>query len=211
MHKTLIGLIAGSAMLASGAALAQQTPPTPAGTPAQAKTVTIPPGFIKAQAPGQTLARDRLIGAKVHNREGQIIGDIEDLILSSSNQVVGVIMGVGGFLSLGEKRIGIHYGALQFTQKDGVSRIVLPIATKDVLAAVEPYKRSEPPKSLLDRSKEKARELTDRSTETAKDAAEVVKEKAGPAYDKAKEAAGAAVDKAKEAVSPSTPAPAEKK
>lgn len=202
MHKTLIGFIAGSAVLASGVAVAQQAPPAPTIIkPAPAKAV-IPPGFIKAQVPGQTLARDRLIGAKVYNREGQIIGDIEDLILSPSNQVVGVIMGVGGFLSIGEKRIGIHYGALQFTQKDGVSRIVLPIATKEVLAAVEPYKRSEPPKSLVDRSKEKARELTDRSTESAKDAAEVVKEKAGPALEKAKEAAGSAVEKAKEAVSP---------
>ena len=197
MHKSLIGFIASGVLLASGAALAQQTSPAPA------TSVTIPPGFIKAQAPGQTLARDRLIGAKVHNRDGQIIGDIEDLILSSSNQVVGVIMGVGGFLSLGEKRIGVHYGALQFVQKDGVVRIVLPIATKEVLVAVQPYKRAEPPKSLVDRSKEKARELTDRSTETAKDAAGVVKEKSGPAYEKAKEAAGSAVDRAKEAVSPS--------
>lgn len=197
MQTSLIPfLAAGSVLFVGGAALAQQTPPAPPAS------VTVPPGFIKSQVAGQTLARDRLIGAKVYNRDGQIIGDIEDLILSSSNQVVGVIMGVGGFLSLGEKRIGVHYGALQFVQKDGALRIVLPMATKEVLASVQPYKRAEPPKSLIDRSAEKARELKDRTTESARDAAGVVKEKAGPTYEKAKEAAGSAVERAKEAVSP---------
>ena len=200
MHKTLIGFVAGSAMLASGAALAQQKP-APAPAAPQAK-VGVPPAFVRAQIPGQTLARDRLIGASVHNRDGQVIGDIEDLILASNNQIVGVIMGVGGFMGAGEKKVGVQYGALQFTQRDGGVRITLPSATKEVLAAVPAYQRLEPPRSLIDRSKDKARELSDRTTETAKDAAAVVKEKAGPTYDKAKEAAGAAVDRAKEAITP---------
>jgi ribosomal 30S subunit maturation factor RimM len=206
MRKTFIGLFATSAMLASGIAFAQQpaTTPAPGATaPVPKVAVAIPKGvFVKGQAPGQFLAKDRLIGAKVHNKDGAIIGDIEDLIVAGNNQIVGVIMGTGGFLGAGEKKVGVQLGALQFTQKDGKQYVSLPFATKEVLAALEPYKRAEARKTLIERGKEKAQELTDKTKETAKDAAVVVKEKAGPAYEKAKESAGAAIDRAKEAVKP---------
>ena len=236
MKTKLLGALAGSILLAGGVAVAQQPAP-PAATPAPAAPATpapatpapaqpaapapaaaakvaIPPAFVRAQVPGQTLARDRLIGAAVHNREGVIIGDIEDLILSQANQVVGVIMGVGGVLGLGEKKVGVQYGSLQFTQKDGKLHIVLPAATKEVLAAVPAYTRLEPKKGFVERAKEKSKEVYDRAKEQAGPAYEKAKEAAGKAYEKAKDAAGHAVDKAKEAVKgqpAGTPAPADKK
>ena len=159
--------------------------------------------FLNGQLPGQDLAKDRLIGAKVQNKDGQIIGDIEDLLINRFNgQVQGVIMGTGGFLGVGEKRIGVALNALQFTQKDGKTVVSLPSASKEVLIALPAFQRAEPKKGIVDRTKEKAKELTDKSKETAKDAAATVKDKAGPVMEKAKDAAGAAVDKAKEAVKP---------
>ena len=235
MNKSLLGLVAAGALIASIPAIAQQPTsapgtPTPTTPPAATPAPTVKPlvkipsnTFVRGQIQGQYLARDRLIGAKIHNREGHIIGDIEDLIVGPNNQIQGVIIGTGGFLGAGEKKVGVVLSALQFTVKDGVTVISLPSATKDVLGALEPFKRAEPKKSLIDRAKEKARELTDKTTETAKDAAATAKEKAGPtyekakeaagsAYEKAKDAAGSAYEKAKEAVSPSgTPAPEEKK
>lgn len=226
MRKSIIGALAATAFVAGGAAIAQQpqpgaqpTPPpaaqpTPGATPAPgpagapapaaqtAPKVAIPQAFVRNQAPGQTLARDRLIGAKVHNREGTIIGDIEDLILSQTNQVVGIIMGVGGVAGFGEKRVGVQYGALQFQQRDGKLHIVLPVATKEVLAAVPAYVRLEPRKSFIERTREKGQEIYDRTKEQAGPAYEKAKEAAGKAYEAAKDAAGQAVEKAKEAVKP---------
>ena len=198
MNKMLVAALAGGALLASLPAIAQQ--PAPAKAPAP---VAIPKNvFVRGQLPGQYLAKDRLIGAKVHNREGAIIGDIEDLIVGPNGQIQGVIMGTGGFLGAGEKRIGVLIGALQFGIKDGKQTVTLPSATKEVLGALEPFKRAEPKKTVLERAKEKAQELTDKTKETTKDAAATAKEKAGPALEKAKDAAGAAVEKAKEAVKP---------
>jgi hypothetical protein len=199
MNKALIGMLAGGALLASLPAIAQQpAPATPApaaptapAAPAAAKKapVAIPRNvFLNGQLPGQYLARDRLIGAKVQNREGSIIGDIEDLIVGPNGQIQGVIMGTGGFLGVGEKRIGVLIGALQFGLKDGKQTITLPAATKEVLGALEPFKRAEPKKSILDKAKEKAKELTDKTTETTKDAAKAAQEKAAPVIEKAKEA-----------------------
>lgn len=193
----------------SATAPAAPAPAATAPAAAPAPKVAIPRGvFVRGQLATQYLVRDRLIGAAVYNKDGQVIGDIEDLIVNSANnnQIVGVIIGTGGFFGAGEKKVGVQYGALQFTEKDGKAIIVLPAATKEVIGALEAYKRAEPKKSLYQRAREKTKELTDKATETAKDAAAVAKERAGPAYEKAKEAAGQAYEKAKEAVKPAEPA-----
>lgn len=196
MNKVVVSLLAAGVLAASIPAFAQQK----AAAPAKA-AVTLPPNtFVKNQFPGQYLAKDRLIGAKVESKDGTIIGDIEDLIIGPNNAIQGVIMGTGGFLGAGEKKVGVVLGALRFSQKDGKTVISLPQATKEVLAAVEPYQRAEPKKSIIEKGKEKAKELVDKTKETTKDAAAAAKEKAGPVVEKAKEAVGGAVDKAKEAV-----------
>lgn len=165
--------------------------------PAQAE---VPAGtFIGAQTPDQYLARDSLIGAKVYDGQGQIIGDIEDLIVNDMNQIVGVIMGTGGFAGLGEKRVGVYLSAFEFVEEDGKTTIKLPQATKEVLGALEPFQRATPRKSLLERAKEKAKELTDKSSVTAKDAYEKAKEKAGPTLEEAQKAAQEAYEKGKAA------------
>ncbi len=195
MKKPLIGLLAAGVLLGSVPAIAQQQK-------APAPTVAIPKNtFVRGQEPGQYLAKDRLIGAKVQNKDGAIIGDIEDLIVTRDNEIVGVVMGTGGFLGAGEKKVGVRLSALQITTKDGKLMVSLPQASKEVLAALEPFKRAEPKKSLTERAKEKAKELSDKTKETTKDAAAAAKEKAGPALEKAKDAAGAAYEKAKDAAS----------
>lgn len=156
--------------------------------------------FLATQGEGQYLAKDLILGAKVQNAEGQIIGDVEDLILNGDNQIVGVVLGTGGFAGFGEKRIGVTLSALKITNEAGKVTVVLPQATKEVLDGLEPFKRTQPPKSLMDRAIEKARELGDKSSVTARDAYERAKEEAGPALEKAREAAGDAYERAKKAV-----------
>ena len=167
--------------------------------PAAADPVTIPADvFLTTQGDGQYLAKDLLLGAKVQNAEGKIVGDIEDLILNSDNQVQGVVMGVGGFAGFGEKRVGVSLSALQIKNEDGKVTVSLPQATKEVLDALEPFKRKQPAKSLIDRAIDKAKELSDKGSVTAKDAYE----KAKPTIDKATEAAKEALEKAKEEPGP---------
>jgi len=203
-HKSTLGVLAAAALALSLPAIAQQpaaptapaTPPPAATAPAApAAKVAIPRGvFVANQASNQFLVRDRLIGAKVHNKDGVIIGDIEDLIVGPGNQIVGVVMGTGGFLGVGEKRIGVQLGALVFGQRDGKPYVSLPQATKEVLTALPAYQRLQPKKTLTERAIEKTKEISDRSKDTFND-------KAGPV-----------IDKAKEAVKPAEPAkPVDKK
>lgn len=155
--------------------------------------------FLNVQADEQYLAKDLLIGAKVRNDEGKIIGDIEDVVLNDWNRVMGVVMGTGGFLGVAEKKVGVQLGALKFEEVDGKTVVKLPGVTQAMLKAVPKFERKQPKKSLLERAMEKARELTDKTAVSTKEAYEKAKEQAGPAYEKAKEAAGTAYEKTKEA------------
>lgn len=189
MNKTVLSFAAAIALAAALPAVAQQTAPA----------VAIPKGvFFKGQTQGQVLARDRLLGLSVHNASGQIIGDVEDLIVGPGNEIQGVVMGTGGFFGAGEKRVGVRLGALQISAKDGKTVLTLPAATKEVLTALEPYKRAEPRRSLMDRAKDKAQELTDKTKDSAGPAYEQAKEKAKQAYESAREQAGPAYEQAKE-------------
>lgn len=158
--------------------------------------------FIAAQGDDQYLARDLVLFAKVENADGQIIGDVEDLILNADNQIVGVVMGTGGFIGLGEKRVAVHLSALHIKHEGGKVTVSLPQATKEVLDALPAFERKQPPKSLLDRAIERAKELTAKSSVTAEDALEKAKEEAGPALEKAKETAKDAYEGVKEKVGP---------
>lgn len=187
MRKTLSSLALIGALATAMPVLADDKAAIPANT------------FYKGQQADQYLAKDLLLTAKVHAADGKIIGDIEDLILNTENRVEGVIMGVGGFLSVGEKRVGVRLAALKISEKDGKPFVELPGATKEVLKALEPYQRAKPAKTLWDRAMEKAQELHDKTLDTSHDAYQHAKEQAGPAYEQAKKDAQVAYEKAKQA------------
>ncbi|HFB2048564.1 MAG: PRC-barrel domain-containing protein [Hyphomicrobiaceae bacterium] len=152
----------------------------------------IPDGtFFIVQKANQYLAADLLLKAKIHDSKGNIFGDVEDLILNENNQVEGVIIGIGGFLGVGEKRIGVQYKALQFTNKNGKTVLSLPLATKELLQTIPEYQRAKPPKSFLESVTERAKELSSKTAESTKDAYDKMKTavQSGTAYEQAKEAA----------------------
>lgn len=208
--------------ICGAAALAVLATAAVAETAAPASSV-----FIKNQTAEEYLAKDHLIGVKVKGPDGKIVGDIEDLIITDGNTVVGIVMGTGGFLGMAEKKIGVQLSALKFEEANGALSVTLAEATKEGLEAAPAYERAQPKKSLWDRAKEKALELKDKTAATTNDAVEkakpaledakkkaaeayeAAKEAATPAYEKAKEAVGGAVDAAKEAAKPAeAPAPA---
>jgi hypothetical protein len=181
---------------------------------ARAQDATV---FVPAQTDTQYLAKDHLIGAKVHGKEGTIVGDVEDLIVNDQNQIVGVVMGTGGYLGFAEKKIGVDLASLKFEEKDGVMFVSLPDLTKEVIDGAPEFARKKPAKSLFDAAKEKVHELSDKTTsstqdaiEKAKPAIEQAKDKAMDAVDEAKKAAAPVIEKAKEAVSGAVDAAKEK-
>jgi sporulation protein YlmC with PRC-barrel domain len=132
MNRLMVGLA-----LAAGATLAL---PALAQKKEEPKKVAVPANtFLKSQQSNQYLARQRLMGAKVVNKDGTTIGSIEDLIVGEGGRIEGVIMGVGGFLGVGKKEVGVRFGALKITTADGKTTVSLPAASKEMLGAVDAY------------------------------------------------------------------------
>ncbi|PPC86613.1 MAG: photosystem reaction center subunit H [Hyphomicrobium sp.] len=118
------------------------------------------PTFIAEQQATQYLAKDRLIGAKVHDKDGVVIGDIEDIIIDENDRVSGIIMGVGGFLGVGEKKIGITRSALQIEVTDKKMHVVMAAATIETLTSAPAFKRTPPKKGVLEHRVEKSSDGT---------------------------------------------------
>jgi sporulation protein YlmC with PRC-barrel domain len=107
--KLLIGGLLASVMIVP--ALAQSNPPAPAATPAPAMTTT-------ALATHAGMWRtSKLIGLNVYNDQNEKLGDINEILLDSSGKVDGVVIGVGGFLGMGEHNIKVDMAKLKFVDE----------------------------------------------------------------------------------------------
>ena len=80
-------------------------------------------------------AKKQILGKGVYNDAGDKVGDINDLIVTPDKAVSYAIVGVGGFLGVGEHEIAVPVGQLK--QQEG--KIVLAGATKDALKAAPKF------------------------------------------------------------------------
>jgi sporulation protein YlmC with PRC-barrel domain len=60
------------------------------------------------------------------------IGDVSDLVIDSAGIVKSAIIGVGGFLGVGEKDIAVPFSDLKVTSRDGKSWLVLDRTKQDL-------------------------------------------------------------------------------
>jgi sporulation protein YlmC with PRC-barrel domain len=59
----------------------------------------------------------KLAGVDVYNEANEKIGDINDVILDRSGKVANVILGVGGFLGLGEHNVAVAFDKLTWVDQ----------------------------------------------------------------------------------------------
>ena len=81
------------------------------------------------------------IGKTVYDQAGNNIGEVNDLIVSGDGNVEAVILGVGGFLGIGEKDVAVNTNAVQMVQDGDNVRLVVQ-ATKETLESAPTYDRS---------------------------------------------------------------------
>ena len=101
------GLI-GSAMLAT-TAFAQQSPATttaPAATPAPATA-----SDMSFHGDWRT---SKIVGLNVYNNANESVGSINDLLTDKSGNIKAVVLGVGGFLGVGEHLVAVPFEKVKF-------------------------------------------------------------------------------------------------
>lgn len=63
---------------------------------------------VAAKEPAYLRATD-FLGESVRNGEGEMVGSVDDLILSKSDNVMYAILSVGGFLGVGDKLVAVPF------------------------------------------------------------------------------------------------------
>lgn len=83
-------------------------------------------GYIESMQ-GQVLA-SQLMGKPVYNspaKDAKTIGNVNDLVMSPNGSAEAVLVGVGGFLGIGEKQVAVDFRQLNWVMVDGELRLVL--------------------------------------------------------------------------------------
>jgi sporulation protein YlmC with PRC-barrel domain len=107
-------------------------------TPDQAAAPSDSERFIAQQEPADILASS-LIGSSVENAAGESLGSINDLVFAEEGSVDAIVIGVGGFLGIGEKNVAVAFSEIEkTTDADGNVKFVLN-ATAEELEAAPPY------------------------------------------------------------------------
>ncbi|MBD8553388.1 PRC-barrel domain-containing protein [Rhizobium sp. CFBP 8762] len=114
----------------SGVAVAQEAETVdPSANAPAAGTV----GYF-VPSPDQVLATT-VIGKTVFtgvDEDAEAVGEVSDVVIGPSGGTDAVVIGVGGFLGLGEKDVAVNFDRISWSDKDG-QRIIVISATKDDL------------------------------------------------------------------------------
>jgi sporulation protein YlmC with PRC-barrel domain len=111
--KTLLGSSILSVTLLCGSAMAQT--PQPADRTAPAATTTTH-SSSKLMLKGNWRA-SKLMGLDVYNDNNEKLGDVNEIILDKSGKVTAVVIGVGGFLGMGEHDVAVSMDKLKFVEE----------------------------------------------------------------------------------------------
>ncbi|WP_311063011.1 PRC-barrel domain-containing protein [Halomonas sp. DWK9] len=96
------------------------------------------------QAPENTFYSDSLTGNQVRSsvENDEDIGTINDLIIDEDGSIKAVVVGVGGFLGMGEKNIAIEWESLELTKDENGEDYVISVnASEEALQEAEEFER----------------------------------------------------------------------
>ena len=74
----------------------------------------------------------------MYNNQENKIGEVNDILLDADGKIAAVIVGVGGFLGVGEKDVAVPFNALKVTEKDN-DRYLVMNTTKEALESAPGY------------------------------------------------------------------------
>jgi hypothetical protein len=96
--------------------------PAKSSMPGQSAAGTQKAGFVQHQDATEWRG-SKLIGASVYGPDNSSIGEINDVIIGSDGTIKAAVVGVGGFLGVGEKDVALPFESLNVTRKQNSSSI----------------------------------------------------------------------------------------
>ena len=109
LAKSMTAGLIGSALLAS-VAFAQ----TPTATTDRANTA---PAAASDSSFQDNWRASKVVGVSVYNDNNESLGSISDLLMDKSGNIKAVVIGVGGFLGVGEHLVAIPFDKIKFVNE----------------------------------------------------------------------------------------------
>jgi sporulation protein YlmC with PRC-barrel domain len=120
MIKTSAAALLISTALMTGAVIAQTnttpapstaSPATNAGSGAAATSGSAQ--FLTEQDRSQFRA-SKFVGLAIYGQDDQRIGDVNEILIDASGNAKAIVLGVGGFLGIGEKSVAVPFSAVEW-------------------------------------------------------------------------------------------------
>jgi sporulation protein YlmC with PRC-barrel domain len=114
-----------------------QTAPGPKPPAAEQVPKTPVAGQIMIQDANTVLASRDLIGQTVYAPDDAKIGSISDLIISKDGKnIQGFVIGIGGFLGIGERSVALQMDKLKITPAaDGSAKLTMDVKREELVNA----------------------------------------------------------------------------
>ncbi|HSZ97154.1 MAG TPA: PRC-barrel domain-containing protein [Bradyrhizobium sp.] len=108
--KTTMAALAGTALLATVASAQTPTATTDRTNAAASDTMS------SSQLQGEWRA-SKVVGLSVYNDNNEKLGSINDLLMDKSGNIKAVVLGVGGFLGMGEHLVAVPLDKVKFSSE----------------------------------------------------------------------------------------------
>ena len=125
-----------SIMFASAAILSASIVFVSNGVGAQGVPQTVELAKIDVQKLAAGYRASKVIGSSVVNEENEVIGKIDDLLISLDGKEPYAVLSIGGFLGMGTHLVAVPYETLKSID----DKIVLPGGTKNSLRMLPEFK-----------------------------------------------------------------------
>jgi sporulation protein YlmC with PRC-barrel domain len=121
-------------VLTTTVASAQQ--PAPPAAPPQAG----PPVQVLTSLPANSSSINQWYKQNVYDPSDNKIGEIQDVLIDREGKATAFIIGVGGFLGIGEKDVAVPFNAVRMTTKGDNKHYLVMNTTKDAVKDAKGYK-----------------------------------------------------------------------
>jgi hypothetical protein len=128
MNKSI--MFASAALLSAGIVLASN------GVGAQGMSQTVELAKVDVQKLAAGYRASKVIGSNVVNEENEVIGKVDDLLVSLDGKEPYAVLSIGGFLGMGTHLVAVPYETL----KSADDKIMLPGGTKNSLGMLPEFK-----------------------------------------------------------------------
>jgi sporulation protein YlmC with PRC-barrel domain len=122
-----------SALLALMTTVASAQAPAPRQSPG-------PAAQIMTSVPSDSATVTHWYKQSIYDPSDNKIGEIMDVLVDKSGKVTALIIGVGGFLGMGEKDVAVPFDAVKATTKDNNKWYLVMNSNKDALKSAKGFK-----------------------------------------------------------------------